>query len=173
MCSPGCSEFGLWITHITNMILQPLVILILLTQCFWTYSSEFLGTPKFENPRSSLMEEKLGQRDYYLISSFLYSYLVQSNYISELCWLLTHSWTLPHWGLGSKSPSQWGLQPPPLHPTLPSIFCTYNMYLVWIRWSLLHSLSGPERGVCDSTTCLQVGVLWYWWTAPVTTKICL
>ena len=105
-CSPGCSEFGLWITHITNMILQPLVILILLTQCFWTYSSEFLGTPKFENPRSSLMEEKLGQRDYYLISSFLYSYLVQSNYISELCWLLTHSWTLPHWGLGSE-PLPW------------------------------------------------------------------
>lgn len=106
MCSPGCAEFGLWITHITNMILQPLVILILLTQCFWTCSSEFLGTPKFENPRSSLMEEKLGQRDYYLISTFLYSYLVQSNYISELYWLLTPSWTLPHWGLGSE-PLPW------------------------------------------------------------------
>ena len=102
MCSPGCSEFGLWIIHITNMILQPLVILIQLTQCFWTYSSEFLGTSMFENPRSSLMEEKLGQRDYYLISAFLYSCLVQSNYISKLWWLLTPSWTLPHWGLGSE-----------------------------------------------------------------------
>lgn len=27
--------------------------------------------------------------------------------------------------------------------------------------SASHSLSGPERGVCDSTTCLQVGMLWY------------
>ena len=26
--------------------------------------------------------------------------------------------------------------------------------------SASHILSGPERGVCDSTTCLQVGVLW-------------
>lgn len=49
------------------------------------------------------------------------------------------------------------------HPASHSPFylCTYNMYLVWIRWTLLHTVSRAWKERCDSTTCLQVGMLGY------------
>ena len=50
-------------------------------------------------------------------------------------------------------------------PTPASHSAFYLLHLQYVSGvnqvdSASHILSGPERGVCDSTTCLQVGVLW-------------
>ena len=51
-------------------------------------------------------------------------------------------------------------------PTPASHSAFYLLHLQYVSGvnlvdSASHSLSGPERGVCDSTTCLQVGMMWY------------
>lgn len=114
ICSPGFSEFGLWIIYTTSMMLH--------LQWFqFSWSNNTQQTLQNWHAHQSLRtqgltwwKEKMGQRDCMQHSQYLLSFLsyasltillqIRSNYISELCWFFSRicfSWTLPHWGPGS------------------------------------------------------------------------